>query len=59
MMIKYLRAKRDFPLKLEGDESYVMKLWIDASFPHGGMRIHSGGTISLGKDVPYTLSIRK
>jgi hypothetical protein len=58
-VIKYLRFTRTMPLTLEGDNTCIIKWWIDASFAvHPDMKSHTGGTMSLGKGSPYSTSTR-
>jgi hypothetical protein len=49
---KYLRGTPDLALTLEGDDTRIVKWWVDASFAvHTDMKSHTGGTLSPGKGL--------
>jgi hypothetical protein len=59
-MLKYLRGTPNLALTLEGDDTRIVKWWVDASFAvHKDMRSHTGGTLSLGKGSVYSASTRQ
>jgi hypothetical protein len=60
-VIKYLRGSKNMPLTLEGDNAFVIKWWVDASFAvHPDMKSHTSGAMSLGKGIVYgTLTRQK
>jgi hypothetical protein len=48
------------PLTLEGDNTSIIKWWVDASFAvHPDMKSHTGGDMSLGKGAVYGTSTRQ
>ena len=56
-LIEYLRSTIDLPLKLAGDNSGVLKWYVDASFAiHSNMRGHTGGGLTMGKGFPIVSS---
>ncbi len=53
-VMRYLRGTAKMPLTLEGDNTCIIKWWVDASFAvHPDMKSHTGGAMSLGKGVIY------
>jgi hypothetical protein len=59
-LIKYLRGTNQYKLTLEGDDTHVIKWWVDAAFAvHGDMRSQTGMTMSLGKGSVYASSVRQ
>ncbi len=59
-MMRYLSGIKLLPLILEADSINVVKWWVDASFAvHHDMKSHAGGTMTLGKGMPYSTSVRQ
>jgi hypothetical protein len=59
-VLKYLRSTPHLALTLEGDDTHIVKWWVDASFAvHTDMKSHMGGTVSLGKGSLYSASTRQ
>ena len=55
--MKYLRKTITLPLTLEADVLQLVHWWIDGAFTtHHDMRSHTGGEMSLGKEVIYGTS---
>ena len=55
--MKYLRKTITLPLTLEADDLQLVHWWIDGAFTtHHDMRSHTGGEMSLGKEVIYGTS---
>jgi hypothetical protein len=53
-VMQYLRGTAKMPLTLEGDNTSIIKWWVDASFAvHLDMKSHTGGAMSLCKGVVY------
>ena len=51
-LLGYLKQTIKSPLILRADWVNVMKWWVDASYAaHDDMRGHTGGNMSMGKDV--------
>ena len=60
LTIRYPKATRWLPLTLEADETMISKWWIYSSYGvHEDHRVHTGGTISLGKGHPYSTSSKQ
>jgi hypothetical protein len=56
-VMRYLRGTAKMPLRLEGDNTSIIKWWVDATFAvHPDMKSHTGGAMSLGKGVLYGTS---
>ena len=50
-LLGYLKRTIKLPLILQADGLNVLKWWVDASYvAHDDMRVHTGGTMSMGKD---------
>lgn len=59
-MIRYLRGSQELTLRLQADDTHMVKWWVDAAFEvHPDMRSQSGGAMSMGGGVLYGLSIRQ
>jgi hypothetical protein len=59
-LIGYLRSTVDLPLKLGGDNSGVLRWYVDASFAvHSNMRGHTGGGLTMGKGFPIVSSTKQ
>ena len=59
-LIEYLRSTVDLPLKLGGDNSGVLRWYVDASFAvHSNMRGHTGGGLTMGKGFPIVSSTKQ
>jgi hypothetical protein len=53
-VMRYLRGTAKMALTLEGDNTSIIKWWVDASFAvHLDMKSHTGGAMSLCKGVVY------
>ena len=58
--MKYLRKTITLPLTLEADDLQLVHWWIDGAFAtHHDMRSHTGGAMSLEKEVIYGMSTRQ
>jgi hypothetical protein len=56
-VLKYLWGTPDLALTLEGNDTWIVKWWVDALFAvHTNMKSHTGGTVSLGKGSIYSAS---
>jgi hypothetical protein len=59
-VIKYLRGTAELKLTLEGDNTHVVKWWVDAAFGvHKDMRSQTGMAMSMGKGSVYASSLRQ
>ena len=59
-MIQYLQTTPNLWLTLEANSLHLIKCYIDASYEvHPDMRIHTGGSLSLVKEVIYGTSARQ
>lgn len=59
-MVQYIQSTQTLALRLETDQSRVIKWWVDASFVvHADMRGQTGGAISLGKGAFYSASTKQ
>jgi hypothetical protein len=55
--ILFLHDSKDLYLTLESEDGITVKWWINTSFAvHLDMKSHTGGTMSLGKGLVYSLS---
>ena len=59
-VMEYLRADRDRPLVLGGDNNGLLMWYVDASFAvHPNMRSHTGGGLTMGRGFPITVSTKQ
>jgi hypothetical protein len=59
-LMKYLRGTRELPLLLGGDNTGIVKWYVDASFAvHPNMRGHTGGAVTLGRGCPIVTSTKQ
>ena len=59
-LMKYLRGTRELPLILGGDNTGIVKWYVDASFAvHPNMRGHTGGAVTLGRGFPIVTSTKQ
>jgi hypothetical protein len=56
-VMKYLQSTLYLKLKLEADDSGIIRWWVDASYAvHPDMKGHTGGTMSMGKGSIYSVA---
>jgi hypothetical protein len=56
-VMKYLQSTLYLKLKLESDDSGIIRWWVDASYAvHPDMKGHTGGTMSMGKGSIYSIA---
>jgi hypothetical protein len=59
-MIGFLKRLWHIPLQLEAESLNVIKWYVDASFAaHYDMKIHTGGTMMLGKGAIQSVSTKQ
>jgi hypothetical protein len=59
-LVEYFRATLDMPLILGGDNTGVLKWYVDASFAvHANMRGHTGGGLTMGRGYPIVCSTKQ
>ena len=59
-LMQYLRNTTDMPFTLRDDGTNIVKWWVDGSYAvHPDMRSQTGGTMSLGKGVIISTSIKQ
>jgi len=59
-LMEYLRADKDRPLILGGDNNGLLMWYVDASFAvHPNMRSHTGGGLTMGRGFPITVSTKQ
>ena len=59
-LMKYLRGTTELPLILGGDNTGIVKWYVDASFAvHPSMRGHTGGAVTLGCGFPIVTSTKQ
>ena len=56
-VMRYLQSTKNLKLKLESDGSAVIRWRVDASYAvHPDMKVHTGGTMSMGKGSMYSVA---
>ena len=59
-MLKYLNGTKNLNLTLEADDSKNIYWWVDVAYAvHMNCRSHTGGTMSLGKGSPISMSTKQ
>ena len=59
-LMQYLRNTTDMPLTLRADGTNIVKWWVDGSSSvHPDMRSQTCGTMSMGKEVIISTSIKQ
>jgi hypothetical protein len=59
-LMEYLRADKDRPLVLGGENEGLLMWYVDASFAvHPNMCSHTGGGLTMGRGFPITVSTKQ
>ena len=59
-LMEYLRADKDRPLVLGGENEGLLMWYVEVSFAvHPNMRSHTGGGLTMGRDFPISVSTKQ